>query len=94
MHDKIISNGESEKHNEENRNCDSNYEGFENSEDIETSLIKDGELPTVNEAGPFDSSPTTRHARATSQVGNSRRSTHDRLGQKENVAESQGTRRA
>ena len=62
-------------------------------EDIETSLTKDGGLPAVFEAGPSNPLPRTGDAPTASQEGNSRRSALDRLGPRENVAESQGTRR-
>ena len=90
----IIPNGEPENLHEGSHDCDADYEGIDNSEDIETSLTKDMGLPTVNDAGPSDPSPKTRDAPVASQEGNSRRSAHDRLGQRENVTECQGTRRA
>lgn len=59
------------------RNYDTDYEGLENSEDIETSLTKDRRFFAVNEASPSNPSPKTMDAHAASQEGNSRRSTHD-----------------
>ena len=46
------------------------------------------------EAGPSNPLPRTGDAPVASQEGNSRRSALDRLGPRENVAESQGARRA
>ena len=47
-HDAVIPNGDPENLNEESRDCDPDYEGADDSEDIETSLTKNGELPAVN----------------------------------------------
>ena len=93
-HNTMTTNGDLENLNEEIRDRDPDYEGTRDSEDIETSLTKDGEHPAVFEAGPSNPLPRTGDAPAASQEGNSRRSALDRLGQRENVAESQGTRRA
>ena len=93
-HDAVIPDGDPENLNEESRDRDPDYEGADDSEDIETSLTKDGELLIVNEAGPLDPSPNMGNAPAASQVGSSRHSAQDRLGQRENVSESQDTRRA
>ena len=41
-HDAVIPNGDPENLNEESRDRDLDYEGTGNSEDIETSLTKDG----------------------------------------------------
>ena len=85
-HDTVIPNGDPENPNEESRSRDPDYEGTGDSEDIETSLTKDGELPAVLEAGPSNPLLRTCDAPVASQEGNSRRSALDRLGQRENIA--------
>ena len=93
-HNTAIPNGDPENLNEESRDRDPDYEGSGNSEGIETSLTKDRGLPAVFEAGPSNPLPRVGDAPTASQEGISRCSALDRLGQRENVAESQGTRRA
>ena len=93
-HDTITLNRDPENLNEESRDRDPDYEGTGDPEGIETSLTKDGEPPAVFEAGPSNPLPRKGDAPAASQEGNSRRSAFDRLGQRENVTESQDTRRA
>ena len=76
-HNAVIPDGDPENLNEESRDRDPDYEGADDSEDVETSVTKDGELPAVNEAGPSDPSPKTGNAHAASQAGSSRRSARD-----------------
>ena len=61
MHNTVIPNGEPENVNEESREHDLDSEGLDNSEDIETSVTKDGGLPAVNEVGPSDPSLKTKN---------------------------------
>ena len=72
MRDTTIPNGDPENLNEESRDPD--YEDTGDSEDVETSLTKDGGLPAVFEAGPSNPLPRTGDAPVASQEGNSRRS--------------------
>lgn len=51
------------------RDNDPDYEGLEDSEDIETSLTKDWGLPTMNEVGPSNLLPKTRNGPVVSQEG-------------------------
>ena len=78
---------------DEGHDYDPDYEGLEISADIETSLTKDGELPAEIEAGPSNPPPKTKAIPISPQEETSRRSAHDRLGQRGNVREGQTTRR-
>ena len=74
----------------EDQEDDLNYEGVEDFEDTVTSLATDGGLPVAIGAEPSDPQPRMPNAPVDSQEENSRCSTHDRLGQREGVKESQG----
>ena len=78
---------------DEGHDYDPDYEGLEISADIETSLTNDGELPVDIEAGPSNPPPKVWAIPISSQEETSRRSAHDRLGQRRNVREGQTTRR-
>ena len=84
---------ESEDLMDEGHDYDPDYEGLEISADVETSLTKDGGLPIEIEACPSNPPPKRKEMPISSQEETSRRSAHDRLGQRGNVTEGQTTRR-
>ena len=89
MHSKVIPNRQPENLNEEDRENDANYEGLEDSKDIDTYLTNDGGLLNVNGTGPSNSPRKTRNATTVFQEGNFRCPAHDRLAQREDAVESQ-----
>lgn len=70
MHPEGIPNVEPENINEESRDNDPQYEGLEDSEDIETSLRYDGGFSAMNEVDLSNLQPKTRTVHVASQEGN------------------------